>query len=295
MILVAGATGRLGGLITRSLLARGEEVRALVRNLAESPGLTAAGASLTVGDLKDPPSLAEACADAEAVITTANSMARGGSDTVESVDRTGNLNLIDAAAAHGVKRFIFISALGAALESPSPFLRAKATAEQRLHESGMRVTILQPNLYFELLPVAAVGLPALAGRPVTLVGEGRRLHSSVSMADVAGYALAALDHDDAAGQTLVIGGPKPVSWRDVIAAFEDELGREIPVSFVPMGAVVPGLPPMLVDLLTALETYDTPLDMSQLSDRFGIQPTALQTFVHGFVASYRQEGQPAAR
>ena len=295
MILVVGATGQLGGQIARALLARGESVRALVRNPAECAWLTAAGAALAVGDLKDPASLSAACSGVSAVITTANSMARGGEDTVDSVDRAGNMNLIDAATALGVERFIFISALGAATNSPMPLLSAKGAAEERLRTSGIPATILQPDFYLELLPAAVVGFPAVTGQPVTLVGEGRRLHSPVSMSDVAEYAVAALDHADSAGQTLPIGGQKPVSWRDVIAAFERELGREIAVTFIPIGAEVPGLPPLLADLLTALETYDTPLDMSDLSDRFGVQPTSLDDFARSFVARAQDERQSSAR
>ena len=82
-----------------------------------------------------------------------------------------------------------------------------------------------------------------------------------------------------------------MSWLDVIAAFEREIGREIAVTFAPLGTEVPGLAPPLVGLLTALEAYDTPLDMSDLADRFGIQPTSLHDFVNNFVARARHERQ----
>jgi uncharacterized protein YbjT (DUF2867 family) len=287
MILIVGATGRVGGLITRTLLARGESVRALVRNPSECGWLTAAGATLAVGDLRDPASLADACAGASTVISTATSMSRGGEDNVESVDRAGNLNLIDAAKQHGVERFIFVSVLNASAESPMPLMSAKGEAEGHLRESGIPATILQPDFYMEMLPVAVIGAPALADQPVTLVGEGRRLHSLVSMTDVAAYAVAALDHDSA-GETLAIGGPAPATWHDVVEAFEHQLGREIAVNHVPFGAEVPGMEPLLVELLTALEMYDSPLDMSGLSERFGIHPTSLDDFVHTFVVGTRR-------
>jgi uncharacterized protein YbjT (DUF2867 family) len=71
MILVIGATGQLGGLITRSLLDRGEAVRILTRDGSAYDDLRAAGAQPAMGDLKDATSLAAACAGVDAVVTTA--------------------------------------------------------------------------------------------------------------------------------------------------------------------------------------------------------------------------------
>lgn len=200
----------------------------------------------------------------------------------------GNRNLIEVAAAEGVRHFVFISALGASPQHPMPFLQAKGETEQRLRHSGMAWTVLQPNLFMDKLPLAVVGAPALAGQPVTLVGEGRRRHSLVATRDVVAYVTAALENPQAEGQTLLIGGPQPVSWRDVVAAFEQELGREVPVRTVPLGQPVPGMPDMITELLTALETYDSPLDMSALAAAYGVTPTSLADFVRGFVASTRQ-------
>ncbi len=86
VILVVGATGQLGGLIVRTLLARGMPVRALTR-IGPGDATVPPGAETVVGDLKDPESLARACLGVSAVATTANSVGRAGEDTVESVDR----------------------------------------------------------------------------------------------------------------------------------------------------------------------------------------------------------------
>lgn len=289
MILVIGATGQLGGLIARRLLLRGEDVRVLVRDPDAPPAraLVRAGAQAVPGDLSDPASLRAACESVQGVITTANSMSRGGPDTIDSVDRRGNANLIDAAGGAGVQRVVFISALGADPQSPMPLLRAKGETEQRLRESGLDFTALQPDFYMDLLPMAVVGAPALAGDTVTLIGEGRRRHSMVAMSDVADYALAAYGRDDAMGRALRLGGPEAVSWLDVLAAFERHMGRAVPVRFIAPGLPVDEMPEMLAGMLAALETYDSELDTAALARRYGVVPTSLDDFVRGVVEAAR--------
>jgi uncharacterized protein YbjT (DUF2867 family) len=289
-ILVVGATGDLGGLIAHNLLDQGAGVRILVREGSSYEELVEAGADTVIGDLKDAGSLRAACAGTETVITTANSVGRGGEDTVESVDRKGNRDLIEAAAAAGVGRFVFISALGASASSPNPLLRAKGEAEEALRASGMTWTILQPNIYMELWIPMMVGGPALAGQPVTLIGEGRRRHSMVARHDVAAYAVAALENKEAEDQALVIGGPEPLSWRDVIAAFEQELGHSIPVRSLSLGEPLPGFPPAVTELVTALETYDSPIDMSGPASTYGVTPSPVADFIRDFIGVHAGAG-----
>ena len=288
MILVVGATGQLGGLITRRLLQRGEDVRVLVRQGAPE-ALVQAGARPVLGDLKEPTSLLAACAGVDTVITTANATARSAPDTIESVDRQGNLNLIEASEAAGVRRFVFVSALGADPGHPLPLLRAKGAAEQRLQASGMAWTVLEPNVFMDKLIPIVVGAPAVASQPVTLVGSGDRQHSFVAVRDVAAYAVSALDHEDALRSVLAIGGPQPISWSDVIAAFESELGRQLPVRTVSPGEAAPSLPAFVVDLLTALDAYDSPIDMHGLQAACAVEPTPLSDYVRAFLGSPRPQ------
>jgi uncharacterized protein YbjT (DUF2867 family) len=288
MILVVGATGLLGGSITSELLDQGRPVRILVRRGSNHEGLVAAGAQAAIGDLKDPVSVRAACHGVDAVITTANAIGRTGDDNIESVDHLGNCGLVDAAAAEGVRQFVFVSALGADADHPVPLLRAKGLTEQRLRGGGMAWTVLRPNLYMDLMIPQVVGGPALAGEPVTIVGKGRRKHSMVAMRDVVSYVIAALDNDEARGQTLLIGGSEPLTWRDVVAVFERELGRDIPVQTINPGESIPNLPDIVSQLGAMLDSYDSPLDMTELSKTYGVTPTTLADFVHTFVASAQQ-------
>ncbi|MGI8537097.1 MAG: hypothetical protein ACR2K2_11500, partial [Mycobacteriales bacterium] len=89
-------------------------------------------------------------------------------------------------------------------------------------------------------------------------------------------------------QTLYVGGPHPVTWLDVVAAFETELGRDVPVRTIAPGESIPGLPAIVSELAAALASYDSPMDVSALTRTYGVAPTTLADFVHGFVATSRQ-------
>ena len=174
MILLAGATGNLGRAVTQMLLAQRRPVRILARPGSNYQPLADAGAQVVLGDLKQRDSLDAACQGAEFVITTANSSRRGGEDNAQTVDLEGNHNLIEAAKAAGTKQFIFVSMLGADPNSPIPFAQAKGRTEDDLRASRLPYTIIAPNFYMEAILSDCVGLPAMRGQPVSLVGEGRR-------------------------------------------------------------------------------------------------------------------------
>lgn len=278
MILLVGSTGSLGGRIARELLGRGEPLRILVRPGSSWEALEEAGAEVVHGDLKDPESVARAVAGAKVVVTTANSAKRSGDDDVESVDRRGNRTLIDAARAAGVGRFIFVSALGSDLQSPVPFLRAKAETEAHLRESGLDYTIVQPNIFMDSwFPTLIEGALA-AGRPVTLVGEAKRRHSFVAEADVARFIVEALEHPAARNTTLVIGGPDALSWRDVVKVYEDATGQTIEVRTVPIGQPIPGLPEIVSELAAGFEGYGSPIPMEETCATFGVTLTTARDF-----------------
>jgi NADH dehydrogenase len=299
MILVVGATGVLGGMTTLQLLKDGKSVRALVREnspatalaaqgqATDPAALVAAGAETVTGDLKDPASLDAACAGIDIVITTANAAVRGGEDTFESVDLNGTLALIDAAKRAGVRHFIYTSAAGSDPHHPHPLYSAKGHCEATLKESGMTYTILKPGVFMEIWIGAIVGAPLGAGGPVTLVGQGDRQQAFVSIADVAAYAVAAVDHPAAKNREIFIAGPQSHSWNDAVAAVGAAIGQELPVAYIAPGEPLP-LVPALGPMLTAMEQSDNVIDMAETAATFGIKPTSLQSFAARFF------GQPVS-
>ncbi len=131
MNLIVGATGILGSEICRVLAEKGEPVRALVRSTSNPDKvaqLKALKADVVIGDLKDRRSLDAACRGVRAVISTASStLSRQEGDSIESVDQEGQLNLVDAAEAAGVKHFVLISFPNVNIDFP--LQRAKRAVE----------------------------------------------------------------------------------------------------------------------------------------------------------------------
>jgi uncharacterized protein YbjT (DUF2867 family) len=119
----------------------------------------------------------------------------------------------------------------------------------------------------------------MMGQPVTIVGGGRRKHSFISASDVAAFILAAIGNPAAINQKVLLGGPQPLSLRDAVAIYERALGHQIQIRSVAPGEPVPGLPLMVAHLLAGLDTYDSPIEMTETARTFGIQLTPLEEVV----------------
>jgi uncharacterized protein YbjT (DUF2867 family) len=289
MILMVGATGSVGGMIVQLLLAKYKSVRMLVRPNSEYQHLFALGAEPVVGDLKDRGSIYRACRGITTVITTANSAQRSGEDNVENVDLKGNRTLIDAAKAAGVKHFIFISAQGAALDSPMPFVQAKARSEDYLCESGMNYTIIRPNIFMGIWFGVIIGLALQNGQPVTLVGSGDKRHTFIAEPDVAAFAVAAVDNPAAINQTLTIGGPEAVSWNDIFKAAGSVIGHELEIRRIAPTEPIPFVPQesgyTMSGLMAFLDSYESPQDMTEISKLYDIQLNSAEEFLRYMFAT----------
>jgi NADH dehydrogenase len=234
MNLIVGATGLLGGEICHLLRARGSRVRALIRPTADAGRLARLrdhGAEFVPGDLKDRASLDAACHGAGTVITTASAMlSRQPGDSIETVDRRGQLDLIDAAEAAGVRHFVLVSFAPFALDFP--LQSAKRDVEARLQQSRMAYTILQPTCFDEVWLSPALGFD-LPNAAVQIYGGGHHRISWISAHDVARFAVAALDTPRALNAVIRLGGPEALSPLDVVQLAERITGRRFAVQQIP--------------------------------------------------------------
>ncbi len=240
MILVVGATGTLGSEICNRLRRKQASVRALVRQSANRDRLAIlrnAGVELCVGDLKDPASLREACEGAEVVISTASStLSRQEGDSIETVDRIGQLSLIETARAAGVKHFTLVSIPRKPLRE-SPLTRAKAEVERTLASSGLDYTILASGFFMEVWLSPALGFD-VSHRKAVIFGDGNAAISWISYHDVAEFAIRSHRTPLARNQHFDIGGPQDLSPLDVVAVFEKGTGEPFEKQFVPEFALL---------------------------------------------------------
>jgi len=237
--LVIGATGLVGLEACRRLRESGASVRALVRTTADAQKraeLERLGAELVEGDLKDPASLARACAGVQSVISTASStLTRQSGDSIETVDRRGQLALVDAARAAGVEHFVFVSFR----DNPAiryPLTEAKREVEESLKKSGMAYTILQASYFMEVWLTPALGFDAANGK-VRIYGDGSQPISWISYKDVARAAAAAVGEAGARNRVVEVGGPQALSPREVVRMFEAAGAGEIATETVPASAL----------------------------------------------------------
>jgi len=294
MILVAGASGRLGNRVARLLLARGTPVRAISRDVSRLAELTRLGAEPVAADLRDPASLARACENVEKVVAAAHAFTGTGDNNPVSVDDAGNRHLIDACRNAGVEHFVFTSVRGARPDHPLDFFRIKFRVEEYLRTSGLSYGILRPSAFMEFW-AALLGQPIVERGRTTIFGRGTNPVNFVSVADVAQFVLIALDNPAARNQVIEVGGPENLSLVQVAAIFERVTGRTGKKSHVPlpvmrvMAVLMRPFNPALGRQIAAgvhMDTADQTLDMTDTLTRFPVQLTRLEEIVRAqFAAS----------
>lgn len=268
MVLVVGATGRVGGKVVQLLRQAGRPVRALCRSEAKAAPLKRLGAEIAIGDLEDRHSLAEACQGVNAVVTAVTSLnprRLRAAYRPEVIDDQGHRTLFDVVRRSGAKHLLYVSALGVDHpEAPRQF-RIKRVVEESLQASGLPHTILRPSGFMEnFLPVIATmkrwGIAPLAG-------GGRSPITYIATQDVAAVAVEALDQPEGGGRILEFGGAEDLTNRDCVEIAARLLGRRVRIVPIPL-AILRWGGEVLRPLLPGLREF---LAIVAFVDRFGLR------------------------
>ena len=268
MILVTGGTGFVGGHVVHELRGRDLPVRCLVRDLRRGAKLAAWGCEVVEGDVTNGESLRGAVAGVDTVIHLVG-IRQGRREQFQRVMVEGTRDLLAAANAVGVRRFVHMSALGTSEETKElvPYYEAKWENEKQVQGSGLPYVIFRPSFVFGpdggILPTF-VKLAKLT--PVTpIIGSGRQRIQPIWADDLAKYFGDAVGRDDVADRVFELGGPEVVSWNEFWARLKRVRGirrpsLHIPVALMKVNALLterlPGDIPLTRDLLKMLEQGD---------------------------------------
>lgn len=238
-IALTGASGYTGGHILTRLLARGDSVKALVREGSLAPALTSSRVEVVRGVLGNSDDAQRLVAGCDAVMHIAAVYRTAGhpDSYYRDVNVVGTQKLLEAAVASGVRRFVHTSTVGVHGDVKNPpadetspispsdiYQETKAEADALAREFGrthsLEVAIVRPGAIYgpgetRLLKI----FRSIARGRYAVVGQGTPHYHLVYIDDLVDGFLRALDRAEAAGETFIIAGPHSIS--------QDDLAREV--------------------------------------------------------------------
>ncbi|MBM3933028.1 MAG: complex I NDUFA9 subunit family protein [SAR202 cluster bacterium] len=286
MILVTGPTGFVGRRVVGQLHALGIPTRALVRSTSRTAALPREGIELAQGDVLDAESLAKACVGADAVIHLAAVIRQKGKLSFQSVNYGGARNLLAAAKAAGVKRFIYASTIGATSDASIPYLYSRWMAEQEIARSGVPYTIVRFSVgfgegdeFFNVLAALVKLMPV-----VPIVGDGQSKFQPIAVDDAARCLVEAYRQEGHEGKTYDIGGPERYTYAELVDVIARTLGAKYAKVRVPVAAMKPAAavmealtpsPPVTPEQLKMLH-LDSIAEPDSVQKAFGFTPRPIQ-------------------
>jgi uncharacterized protein YbjT (DUF2867 family) len=203
MVLVTGATGTAGSEVVRALLARGERVRAFVRDPCAAREALGTGVELAVGDFADADSVSSALDGVQTLFLS-------GPDDPRRV--AWEAGAIDAAAAAGVRRVVKLSSVSADPGAPAAFWRWHGQVERHLAEAGLPAVVLRACAFMSNV---AMGAAAVVGEGRLYAPAGDARIAMIDPRDVGAVAAAVLTDPAHDGRTYLLTGPEAITYQRV--------------------------------------------------------------------------------
>lgn len=214
MILVTGATGKIGQALCELLTAAKVPMRAMCRKEEQVVQLSAAGIAAVWADFENLASLREALHGCEKLFLVTPPV---------PAQRDWELRLVDVALEQGVQHIVHLSAADVNLGSPVPWARSHAEVEHYLRSKPVAQTILRPTGFMQNFLESARAIAQGVLPHVT--GAGRV--SYIDARDVAAVALRVLSEDGHDRATYYLTGPEALAVEDIASQLTAALGRVV--------------------------------------------------------------------
>ena len=283
LILIAGATGYIGGRLRLALEERGQRLRCLARRPENLLPKVAPGTEVVKGDVMDKSSLETAMEGVHTAYYLVHALAAG--PDYAQKDRQSALNFGHAALKMGVSKIIYLGGLGSG-DGLSIHLASRQEVGSILRESGVpaiefRASIIlgSGSLSFELIRALVERLPVMiTPRWVQTPAQ------PISVENVIEYLLQALDVDAGDCPVFEIGGADVVSYLGIMRQYASRRGlRRL---FIPVPVLTPWLSSLWLALVTPLYARvgrqliegvrnDTTVQDTSARDHFTINPMGI--------------------
>lgn len=299
VVTVFGGSGFIGRYVVKRLAAADWIVRVGGRDPEAAQFLKTAGDVGQIvplaASITDYEEVAAATAGATAVINLVGILYERGSRTFQRIHVDGADNVARAAKAAGAARLVQMSAIGADLDSPAEYGRTKALGEQAASQAFPGATIMRPSVvfgpeddFFNRFAEMARFLPVLPVFPTRF--------QPVYVGDVAEAVVQVLEQPETAGRTYELGGPRVISFQQMMEIVLRETSRRrlllpLPLALAHVQAAFLELlpvPPLTRDQVKLLGEDNVVKGGALTLQDLGIEATAVESIVPTYLRRYRK-------
>ena len=284
-VAVTGATGFIGSVVARALEDAGHDVTALTRHPDRYGG---AGTPVSA-DVQDTESLREALEGHDAAYYFVHSLADA--DFVEK-DRAGAENFGAAAAKAGLRQVIYLGGLGNESDELSDHLRSRREVESILQTSAP-TTALRAGIVIGDGSIAWEILRQLVERlPVMITPRWvETLTQPIALSDAVHDLTGVLGRPEAIGETYEIGGPEPLTYREMMLTVSRIIGRRRLI--VPVPVLTPRLSSEWLRLITDVDLTTAQALVDSMTNEVVVRDRRIETLLGGHRLTFDEAASAA--